>query len=444
MFQTRRLHPVLLILAAVLSVAPPSPAAPADGALLEESGYEALEAGRLEQAERLFLRALEYDPRSAAATAGLGFLDMRGWEFRSAERRFRRALEFAPGDPVIEKALADSRFWAALKEGDAALSQGLKAKAHARYQEALAVKPGDPSVLERLVKSRPPADVGAIQETQIAVSAPDPTPAPTTTTTTTETQPKETHPAVIAEVAESRPAPEPTPAELIHEAESLLKAGDLAAAQPILVRQGEDQAQWASVRNLVRRGLTQPLSRIELQSLLAAAYLGLDDVPNGIRVIRLAEADLHARGRAVPSHMEVQAVRLMLRRNPFDHELSSRLTNASTRPGLPGPAVDDFHELWINWSIDWARKSMDRGRPDRALAMLQRAQRSYPREPRIAAAMDEARDGAQRRPRRPRWRKNPGVIVIHGLRDEPVALAKAPERPRTPKRLSGGITIAGA
>jgi len=443
MFQTRLLRPVLLVLVTLLSAAPPSSAASADSALLEESGYEALEAGRTEQARRLFERALEYAPHSPAATAGLGFLDMRGWEFRSAERRFRRALELAPGDPVIQKALVDARFWAALKEGDAALSQGLEAKAHARYQEALSVKPGDPSVLERLVKSRPPVDAGAIEEAktvEIAISEPDPAPAPTTTAS----EPEQTHVTVIAEVAESRPAPEPTPAELVRQAEGLLKSGDLAAAQPILVQQGADQAQWSSVRNLVRRGLTQPLSRVELRSLLAAAYLGLDDVPNGIRVVRMAEADLHARGRAVPSHMEVQAVRLMLRRNPFDYELSSRLTSASRRPGLPGPAVDDFHELWINWSIDWARKSMDRGRPDRALAMLQRAQRSYPSEPRIAAAMDEARDGAEQRRRRPRWRKNPGVIVIHGLRDEPVALAEAPQRPRRPKRLSGGITIAGA
>jgi|GEM_PF-2877338 len=451
MFQTPSSHRFFPIAALALFALSPAVAEQRDSMLVEEAAYEALAAGREEQASRLFLSVLKANPESPASLAGLGFLDMRAWEFRAAEERFSRSLELAPNDPVVSNALIDARFWAALKEGDAARSQGLHQKAQDRYLEALAVKPGENAATERLATLNLPVDSTPeavevaenveVQEEEPSIAAS----AEPVATTEPVTTPVEAEKPLEVNELETSDAVRSTPKAAVIAAEQDLKTGNLLAAQRVLVAQTGPQSEWATLRNVARKGRTQLLTRTELQSLLAAAYLGLDDVPNGIRTARAAEEDLRLAGRHAPSHLQVQVARLLLARNPFDHELHSRLTHTSQQAGLPAPAVDDLRELWIRWSIGWARKSLDRGNPERAITVLQRARGSYPREARITDALAEARQGLHRPRPRPRWNSNPGVIVIHGLSQQPVVVANnRPQLPSPKKSLSGGITIAGA
>lgn len=427
-----------------LAVLPPAAAEPDDSLLVEEAGYEALEAGREEQAERLFLRALHLDSKSAASLAGLGFVRMRAWEFREAEARFAAALEVAPGDPVVSKALVDARYWAALKEGDAARSQGLHEKAQSRYREALTVKPGDASATERLAELELAAPVQDVDDPASEEETAEVAQAEVAPAEPVELEPvsDETSPVKAEGQAVSRPVV--SPAAAVAAAERRLKEGNLLSAQDVLVQRAGSQQEWATIRNVVRKGRTEPLSKVELQTLLAAAYFGLEDVPSGIRVARAAEEDLRLSGRNAPSYLQVQTARLLLARNPLDHELHSRLSYSSQLAGLPAPAVDDLRELWIRWSVGWARKALDGGNPERAITVLERARGSYPREPRIQNALADARQNLERPKPRRRWNSNPGMIVIHGLRERPVVVAQNEDPPRSSRRLSGGITIAGA
>ncbi len=117
------------------------PAAVDSSGAVVARGYEALDADRLEDAERSFQEALRASPRNAAASAGLGFLRMKQQRFGDAVQYLERALELSPDDQVVRESLNESRFWSTLDSGRRALEENRVDEATTRYREALELRP---------------------------------------------------------------------------------------------------------------------------------------------------------------------------------------------------------------------------------------------------------------------------------------------------------------
>ena len=112
-----------------------------------ELGYKALQSEKLEEAEKSFRAALDKAPNSSKALAGLGFVRMKQERFRAAVELLTTADASAPGDDVILDALATARFWTAMDDGKAAMTEGRTAAAATAYQAALALRPEDADAL---------------------------------------------------------------------------------------------------------------------------------------------------------------------------------------------------------------------------------------------------------------------------------------------------------
>lgn len=106
-------------------------------------GLKYLEAGKLGKAETHFLKAVEYNPRSAAAHNNLGSLKLSRHELYDAAWEFQRAAELAPNstDPIINLGLVHD-------EADQLL------EAATYYTQALERNPNDPVALGNLVRTR--------------------------------------------------------------------------------------------------------------------------------------------------------------------------------------------------------------------------------------------------------------------------------------------------
>ncbi len=103
---------------------------------------------RLEEAEKLILRALQVRPEDGYFLDSLAWVHYRRGDYPRAEDELRRALKLAPNDPVILEHL-----------GDALQAQGKEEEAAARFEKAIAQgheKPDEVGAkLHRLRKAEP-------------------------------------------------------------------------------------------------------------------------------------------------------------------------------------------------------------------------------------------------------------------------------------------------
>jgi Tfp pilus assembly protein PilF len=70
-----------------------------------ERGWQALQAGNLQQARDEYARALRANPNDRDALLGLAAIDMRSQDFASAEARYVRVLDLDPKDAYAQAAL---------------------------------------------------------------------------------------------------------------------------------------------------------------------------------------------------------------------------------------------------------------------------------------------------------------------------------------------------
>jgi tetratricopeptide (TPR) repeat protein len=127
--------------------AAPAPATPATAAqrtrsAAEMAAYNALNAGRVDEAEARFKALLAADPKDQPAVAGMGYVRMQQGNFSGAVSFLEQARQDDPTDPALAAALDTSRFWFIMGEGQLALSQNDLTTAEKRYRAALELRPG--------------------------------------------------------------------------------------------------------------------------------------------------------------------------------------------------------------------------------------------------------------------------------------------------------------
>lgn len=114
----------------------------------ERAGFIALNAHRLEDAQRLFAEVLEREPKNGRVLAGLGYVRMQQKNFTAAIGYFTQAEQ--NGNHAVAASLSNARFWAAMNEATQAFDAGQMVLAAARYRDALELNPRSPEALNGL------------------------------------------------------------------------------------------------------------------------------------------------------------------------------------------------------------------------------------------------------------------------------------------------------
>ena len=116
----------------------------------ERAAFAALNARRLDEANRLFTDLLLKDPNNGRVLAGMGFLRMRQQDFGAAITYFTQAEQSGYKVKIVVDALATSRFWFTMAEATQAFSQNQFDVADAKFRAALAMNPRSVEALNGL------------------------------------------------------------------------------------------------------------------------------------------------------------------------------------------------------------------------------------------------------------------------------------------------------
>lgn len=116
----------------------------------ERAAFNALNAGRLDEAERRFGALLAKEPNNGRVVAGMGFLRMRQQNFGAAISYLEQAEADGFKARIVEGALENSRFWYTMGEATQAFNNNQFDVAQSRYREALAMNPRSPEALNGL------------------------------------------------------------------------------------------------------------------------------------------------------------------------------------------------------------------------------------------------------------------------------------------------------
>lgn len=130
----------------LLQTAREAPPPPGPEVLARIGGFEALEAGRLNEAEARFQSALRVAPNDADALGGLGIIRLRQGRFAEARDLLERAMAADPTKAEQWRGARNGAVYAlALAEGRELLRRRRPDEAERRAREALALQTPDPS-----------------------------------------------------------------------------------------------------------------------------------------------------------------------------------------------------------------------------------------------------------------------------------------------------------
>ncbi|MGA3332979.1 MAG: cellulose synthase subunit BcsC-related outer membrane protein [Terracidiphilus sp.] len=116
----------------------------------ERAAFAALNARRLDEADKRFTELLQQEPNNGRVEAGMGFLRMRQQNFGDAIGYFTQAEQHGYKAETVENALAASRFWQTMGEAEQAFGQNQLDVAAVRYRAALDMNPRSPEALNGL------------------------------------------------------------------------------------------------------------------------------------------------------------------------------------------------------------------------------------------------------------------------------------------------------
>ena len=116
----------------------------------ERAAFQALNAHKADQAERLFSLLLDKDPKNGRVAAGMGFLRMQQGNFAGAVSYLGQAEQDGYKTRAVEDALTTSKFWLIMGEATQAIEINQLEVASARYRAALVMRPNSPDALSGL------------------------------------------------------------------------------------------------------------------------------------------------------------------------------------------------------------------------------------------------------------------------------------------------------
>ncbi len=116
----------------------------------ERAAFAALNAHRLDEAEKRFTDLLEREPGNGRMAAGMGFLRMQQKNFAGAITYLMQAEQNGYKVQTVEAALATSRFWYTMEEATQAFDQNQFDVAATKFRTALDMKPRSPEALNGL------------------------------------------------------------------------------------------------------------------------------------------------------------------------------------------------------------------------------------------------------------------------------------------------------
>jgi tetratricopeptide (TPR) repeat protein len=116
----------------------------------DREAYRALNQKHLGDAEEKFKAILAQHPDDANALAGMGYIRMQQANFGGAISFLVQAKQDGSKDPGLDSALATSRFWYTMGEGEIALNEGDLTTAEKEYRAALQMRPASAEALEAL------------------------------------------------------------------------------------------------------------------------------------------------------------------------------------------------------------------------------------------------------------------------------------------------------
>lgn len=133
-----------------LSAAPKHAAPAKPGSPLEGEGYRALASGDLSSAQEHFAALAAGSDHQGQGEAGLGYVAMKRKDFSAAVNHFEQARSSGVRSAALDKALTEARYWAAMAEGNEALSAGDADRAAASFERARQLKANRPEATEAL------------------------------------------------------------------------------------------------------------------------------------------------------------------------------------------------------------------------------------------------------------------------------------------------------
>ncbi len=116
----------------------------------ERAAFAALNAHRLDEAEKRFTDLLQQEPDNGRMAAGMGFLRMQQKNFGGAISYLTQAEQNGYKAQTVEAALATSRFWYTMEEATQAFDQNQFDVAATKFRAALDMKPRSPEALNGL------------------------------------------------------------------------------------------------------------------------------------------------------------------------------------------------------------------------------------------------------------------------------------------------------
>jgi tetratricopeptide (TPR) repeat protein len=116
----------------------------------ERAAFAALNAHRLDDAQKRFGELLAKDPKNGRAAAGMGFLRMQQKNFPGAISYLNQAEQNGYKAKSVENALELSRFWYTMSEATQAMDENRLNVATAKFKAALVMNPRSPDALNGL------------------------------------------------------------------------------------------------------------------------------------------------------------------------------------------------------------------------------------------------------------------------------------------------------